>query len=266
MIKFVKYSAAGNDFILLSEKDGNAIREKLDLARLCHRRFGIGADGIIFYKTDPLTMIYYNSDGGEAEMCGNGLRAVTDYFYRSNFISPNTEAKVLTQKHSYDVQVSDESCWIKMNDITEVGEIDITNLYKNKSSLYINTGVPHSVFEVGDLEVQNFVDLASKIRHDQRFKNGSNVDFYRGKSKGLIEMRVFERGVEDETYSSGTGVSAVAMSYFKNNPDLESVKIETRGGEFSAKRLGAKLEDGLLLTGPLGLTFEGSFAEEEFLK
>tara|TARA_B100000925_G_C21992942_1_gene467601 strand:- start:660 stop:1358 length:699 start_codon:yes stop_codon:yes gene_type:complete len=221
------------------------------IKKTCQRRVSVGADGLILVKKtseNSVRMTYFNSDGNEVEMCGNGLRAVGRFCHEVLKISSNNEIKVDTMNSSYQVLVPNY-----LNIKIKMTEIDSSNkqLAQKYDASYLSVGVPHVVKEVESLS--SFpIDLALEIRQDSIFEAGTNVNFYQELENDLLRVRTFERGVEAETLSCGTGVTATAVSYMRKR-NSHKVVIKTEGGQLVVSRVG---ED-FYLEGPSELVFIG---------
>ena len=258
-MNFSKYSSAGNDFLLFECGAGKEIEGAAHLTykqwrKICMRGLGVGADGVLFLFRNPYKMVYLNSDGLPAEMCGNGLRAICYHIAKYDRVQ-TWPIHVETKNHTYlaDYDHKAEQIWVEMADIKDQDLIDCSEMLEgNLNSFYVNTGVPHVVFEVKGLDGIDIEKIARPIRSDKRFTNGSNVNFFEIVSPGNLKMRVFERGVEGETLSSGTGTTAVALAYqhfYKFSGPLE---INPPGGKMLVRFKNEKA----WLTGPVFEVFK----------
>lgn len=256
-INFWKISATGNDFIMINNLDGKFEISKEEAARLCARRIGIGADGIILLspsETQDYKMVYLNADGGEVEMCGNGTRALT-YFYKKITGDSKNKYSFETLNGVYESEIKDDFVKVQMTELYDVGKIDLTDFKLSDHSFYLNTGVPHCVFKVDNLENYPIVETGRKIRYDSRFKNGVNSNFFEEKN-GLINIRTYERGVEDETLACGTGVTAVALSLFFNGDVRDKYVCKCVGGDVTIE---VQDKDHVYLCGKVEKIYEGEF-------
>jgi diaminopimelate epimerase len=229
-IPFYKYQGTGNDFLIFESSYLDKIKKYTPL--LCERRRGIGADGVLFplkEKKYDFRMIYYNSDGSEAEFCGNGSRCLIFYMYKKTkkkkfrFIAKDGEhsGKIIDTKKGI-VEVSLR--YPEFKGIFKIKE------FCNKPFYLINSGVPHLIEEVSSLEKIDVIKKGRFLRFHKFFKpEGVNVNFVK-KEKGKIYIRTYERGVETETLSCGTGAVAVAF-YFKIKNKKNKFEIITKGGE-----------------------------------
>jgi diaminopimelate epimerase len=253
-MKFVKYQGTGNDFIVL---DGRELPfENLQVRELCDRRFGIGADGLMILKNNPaydFEMVYFNSDGRLSSMCGNGGRCLA-HFAASLGLGRNGHMNFIAVDGPHEAFVSGDQVELGMRDVNS-WEI------RNPDVYVLNTGSPHYVeFTREDLDDTDFVEYARSIRYSMEFaKEGINVNLVRENSEDHITMRTYERGVEDETLSCGTGVTAAALAYqLKYNRNSGSILVHTRGGQL--KVLSVKSEhsfSSIVLAGPAVRVFEG---------
>ncbi|MEA1870440.1 MAG: diaminopimelate epimerase [Euryarchaeota archaeon] len=229
MIRFTKLHGNGNDFILIDEYDGEVIPDKPGFAATyCDRRFGIGADGALFLsKSDhaDIRMRLFQPDRSEAEMCGNGIRCLVRYAIDEEYLSGAGTSTIETLAGVLTVAVDGE--WIKVNMGTAVfdgiRELDGYEVYLT------NTGVPHAVIFVDDLEIA-IDEIAPAIRYAPVFPKGANVNFVRVENDHEITIRTYERGVEAETLSCGTGAVASAYVAHRTGKTGDRVVVHTAGG------------------------------------
>ena len=257
MIKYWRYSATGNTFLLFDAREIN-LNEKMNkifLADLCGK---FDVDGVIFLEVSEkydFHMRYLNADGAEVEMCGNGARSITHFASVELGIIPMSSKSYTFSTHSgvyQSIPIKDYP--VLMTELKDLQAIDIGDLYKSSFSMYLNTGVPHCVFEVGDPIVIDLISVAKPIRFNERFANGTNVNFFSHDGARVV-MRTFERGVEDETLSCGTGAVAVAVSLFKYKSIKGPFNIKAPGGELIIS-CSKDLEE-IWLAGPVTLTEKG---------
>lgn len=250
MIQFSKLHGNGNDFIIIDEYDQPVISDnkKAEFARkYCDRRFGIGADGVLFLSRSSeadLKMRLFQPDCSEAEMCGNGIRCLVKYALDAGYISQGT-ATVETMAGVLQVEVKDISneVWVKVNmgrplfdskDIPMEGEGEyIDKVLEDLQVSVVNTGVPHAVIFVNDLESVDIDRLAPPIRYNPVFLNGTNVNFVNLTPDGVLNVRTYERGIEGETLSCGTGSVAVAVIAHRLGRTGNEVIINTLGGKLN---------------------------------
>lgn len=251
---FFKYQATGNDFVMVdnrrlhfSKKDTKAI------ARLCHRRFGIGADGLILLEPDTsadFRMVYYNADGREGSMCGNGGRCIVSFARYLGLIGDACTFMAIDGLHR--ATVEGDRVALQMQ---PVEELHVTERY-----VWLDTGSPHHVQIWEPWEDLDVKREGARIRYGLYGADGSNINFVRPAEGRAFEVRTYERGVEDETYSCGTGVTAVALAmhhlgYLQEAP----ARIRTRGGDLQVR---FKPEQGgysdIWLEGPALQVFKGT--------
>ncbi|WP_417603083.1 diaminopimelate epimerase [Owenweeksia hongkongensis] len=253
-IRFYKYQGTGNDFVMIDDRDNKYtdITEQ-QVKHLCDRRFGIGADGLIFLRNSDeydFEMVYYNSDGRTSTMCGNGGRCLLRFASDLGIEGENYSFMAVDGVH-FGV-VDDEVVSLQMVDLK-----DIDNL--GDDVLFMNTGSPHHVVFTDSLPADDFVAVAKSIRYSDKYaEEGVNVNYVKVTGNNL-EMRTYERGVEDETYSCGTGVTAAALGAdFLKKTKGDRLKIKTAGGNlelsFKAQREGYT---DIWLTGPAEKVFKG---------
>jgi len=258
-IAFTKLHGNGNDFILIDEMNQVIIPDEMKsqfAVVYCDRRFGIGGDGVLFIsKSDKadIRMRLFQPDASEAEMCGNGIRCLAKYAFDKEYVkkkafSVETLAGVMQVRVGYDNE-GDFMATIDMGAAAyqESCEIDGMTVYS------VNTGVPHAVVFVGDVEGIDIDKVAPKIRHHPRFPKGTNVNFVQITGQSEIVIRTFERGVEGETLSCGTGSTASALIAAKagkvfGNP----IHVKTAGGP-----LDITVGDIPQMTGPAATVFSG---------
>ncbi len=252
-VHFYKYQGTGNDFILIDNRTGEMKLSKEQIKLLCHRRFGIGADGLMLLKSDPdydFEMDYYNSDGSGGTMCGNGGRCIVAFAKHLGIIKDETNFIASDGPHLA-TTYHDNLVKLKM--------IDVEHVIENDEYSFINTGSPHHIKFVNDVQKVDVYSKGKEIRYSKQYeKEGTNVNFVSSEEKG-IAVRTYERGVEDETYSCGTGSVASAIAYYKRNKSSDTViPIKTLGGELEVSFIekNGKFTD-VFLKGPAKLVFEG---------
>jgi len=252
---FQKYHGAGNDFILLDNRSGTFQPDKNVIEEMCKRRFGIGADGLMLLEKASeydFSMRYYNSDGRESTMCGNGGRCMVAFARSLGLIDRQTTFLATDGPHQASIQ-DDGRVSLKMQDINEVRH--------HQGHDVIDTGSPHYIVWVHDPGQVRVLDEGSAIRHDPDISpDGVNVNFVTMAENGHIHIRTYERGVEDETLACGTGSVAAAISAHLRKPsDKSSYIIHALGGdlgvEFQEDEQGIFRE--VWLTGPAQWVFEG---------
>jgi len=252
-IEFSKYQGTGNDFILIDNR--NQIFDPANqtlIEKLCDRKFGIGADGLMLLQRHlpyDFEMVYFNSDGRQSSMCGNGGRCIVKFAHDLKIIQ--NKCRFLAIDGEHDAIVNGEEISLKMNDVDSI-EI-------NNDNFYLNTGSPHYVKYVKELNNYQVFNEGKAIRYNDRFKSvGTNVNFIEWLDDHLF-VRTYERGVEGETLSCGTGVTAAALAASIKQNLTGSVKIKTLGGNLKIKfnRLSENKFNNIWLEGPATFVFKG---------
>jgi diaminopimelate epimerase len=258
-MQFYKYSGSGNDFLFFNNMDGSIKITPTMITNWCRRREGIGADGVILISSsnnNDFNLRIFNADGSEAEMCGNASRC--SVHFAKHILNIDKEKYVFdTMNGVYEGEsVSGNTVKVKMTELYDVDAIDIKDL-SGKRAMYLNTGVPHAVIQVSSVEDVKIKAIGSAIRHDVRFKNGTNVDFFEviDFDKQVIKLRVYERGVEDETLCCGTGVMATAVACSNFFGWQGEVTVYVRGGQLQAI-IDEKCEE-LYFQGAVELVYSG---------
>jgi diaminopimelate epimerase len=260
-LNFYKYQGTGNDFILIDNRDHSISLSTEQIRFMCDRRFGIGADGLMLLELEPgfdFKMVYFNSDGNQSSMCGNGGRCITAFAHHLGLISGKCRFLAIDGPHEALI-LENNIISLKMQDVKEV-EI-------NGDHYYLNTGSPHYVKTVDDVEHFDVVTEGKKIRYNDRFKEeGTNVNFIEKTDDGIF-VRTYERGVEDETYSCGTGVTAAALVAGLHGmlSTKNSCHVKTLGGELEVKfdKVLEKNFYNIWLQGPALKVFSGSIDIQE---
>lgn len=228
-ITFYKYQGTGNDFVMIDNRslqfDKNDTKH---IAFLCDRRFGIGADGLILlenHDTLDFKMVYYNSDGNGSSMCGNGGRCITAFAKFLGLIDTTATFEAVDGLHQ--AIVNDDIVKLKMNDVENIQVFD--------SHQFLNTGSPHHVQIEANLESLDVKVKGATIRYGEPYgKSGANINFVKKLNDNTFQVRTYERGVEDETLSCGTGVTAVAIAMHNSGETkANSVNLETPGGSLT---------------------------------
>lgn len=235
-IRFWKMHGSGNDFILIDNRTGKILEAEMGplVERLCRRRESVGADGVIFVARSKLYNFgwrFFNADGGEVEMCGNGGRCVARFAYLNAIAGPNMMFETLAGPVS--AEVKGRMVKVMMPDPFGL-RLDLGLSLQSgwRSVDFINTGVPHVVVQVEDLEDHPVVEQGRAIRYHETFASeGTNANFMRVMASDALEIRTYERGVEDETLACGTGCIASALVASVRGMVDSPVRVRTRGGE-----------------------------------
>lgn len=256
-IRFSKYHGTGNDFVIIDNRSLTFPKNDTKLvAGLCDRRFGIGGDGLLLLENDKdsdFRMVYFNSDGRPGSMCGNGGRCLVAFAQHLGVVDDTADFTASDGPHY--ANISDGVIALQMKDVEAVGIHD--------DYVFLDTGSPHHIELVDDLENLDVVARGSAIRYGSLYgEGGSNVNFVKPEADGSFSIRTYERGVEDETLSCGTGATAVALAMFMlGKTTADRVKINVRGGqlEVSFAHDNAKFSN-VFLIGPATFVFNGSIS------
>ena len=251
-ISFFKYQGTGNDFVMIDDREETFdLNDHELIAKLCHRRFGIGADGLILvrnHKEADFEMIYYNSDGYLTSLCGNGSRCAV--MFANSLGMVQNACSFMTVEGILNAKIEDDRVHLQMPDVNDVESFE--------DHFFINTGSPHHICYVNDINNYDVFSKGRQIRYSALYGDkGANVNFVSEEAADSIFVRTYERGVEDETLSCGTGVTAVALAQgFKG---AESpITVRTPGGELkvSFEKDGKGFKN-IHLIGPAAMVFEG---------
>lgn len=256
-IPFYKFHGTGNDFIMVDNRYDVFSKNNTNLVHeLCHRRFGIGADGLILLENseEPLEdfkMVYYNSDGNQSSMCGNGGRCLVAFANMLGIIDQKSIFSAVDGVH--EAVIEGDIVSLKMQDVSAKGI--------NEDELFLDTGSPHHILfsdQVGDINVKK---AGSEIRYSEKYNSfgGTNVNFVQQTEEDTFLVRTYERGVEDETYSCGTGVTAVAIAVNAiGKTAANTIHLETPGGKLkvSFENINGDYHN-IWLTGPTSKVFKG---------
>ena len=254
-MKFHKYQGTGNDFIFIDNRENNFPKTDIKLIeKLCDRRFGIGADGLILLENDAETdfrMVYYNSDGNPSSMCGNGGRCIVAFAKSLKIIEDQTTFLATDGLHH---------AFILENGIVALQMKDVHEVKMESDYVFLNTGSPHHVMLVDDIDNYDVKTNGAQIRYSDLYgKAGSNVNFVKQLSDNHFRLRTYERGVEDETYSCGTGATAVAIAMNAiGKTNSNHIYLDVEGGKLEVSF--EKEDDvytNVFLKGPATFVFEG---------
>ncbi len=254
MIPFYKYQGTGNDFIMIDNRNQEFKAGKDLIEGYCHRRFGIGADGLILIENAEgydFRMVYFNADGNEGSMCGNGGRCAVKFAYDLGIFEQNTKFIAVDGEHLARIE----------KDIVSLKMIDVNKIEKGENFDFMNTGSPHYVAFVNDLTNFEVFNEGKKIRYSEYWtsRGGTNVNFVEVLNDKSISVRTYERGVEDETFSCGTGVTACAIDTFIKKGLKPPLNIKTLGGNLSVdfKVIDQNNFSEIYLIGPAKKVFSG---------
>ena len=271
-LSFTKMNGAGNDFVMLDNRAGELALTGTQVARLCDRHRGVGADGVLLVEVPPASgteaefrMRYYNADGGEVEMCGNGARCFARYAARltggaRESMSFQTGAGLIRARYDGEIVHLDMSV---PTDGANLGELTLDDGTVLPTGYFLNTGVPHVVIPVDDAETVDVHPVGRAIRYHERFApRGTNANFIQPYSMGEIILRTYERGVEGETLACGTGAVASALVHAEINdlPGAGSVAVRVRSGDVlrvGFERTGPFAFRKVTLGGPADFVFGG---------
>lgn len=264
-IPFSKYSGCGNDFILIDNRQKAFDFICNDIAQLCHRHQGIGADGVIFLEPSSkadFRMRIFNADGSEAEMCGNGLRCLVRFINELGIVGH--QFLIETMHQLIQTTISGEYINIEMPVPTNYRFFDQLIIEETPYTLhFLDTGVPHAVLFVDDLYSDKWMAIAPKIRYHSHFKpKGANVNFAAINSKQEVEIRTYERGVEGETLACGTGATAAAIAAAYVHGLNSPIVIKPKSGDaihiaFQGKLTNPISISKLAMSGPAIKVFSG---------
>lgn len=226
ILEFYKYQGAGNDFVMIDNRDSVFDTSNTKLINfLCDRRFGIGADGLICLENAEnfdFKMVYFNADGNESSMCGNGGRCIVAFAKYLNIVNKNAHFTAIDGAHKAEI-VKDE---------VRLGMQDISDIFTSDTHLFLDSGSPHHITFVTDVETVDVKNDGHKIRYGAPyFKEGSNVNFVTQIDDNTFKVRTYERGVEDETLACGTGMAACFYRALLEKEVGEVIEVYPTSGE-----------------------------------
>lgn len=264
MLRFTKMNGAGNDFVMLDNRGGQLQLASEQIAKICDRHRGVGADGILVLEPAvngaDFRMRYYNADGGEAEMCGNGARCFARF--ASHLAGPMEKLSFETPAGVIGAELQGDLVRLAMSDPKDLRlGVTIPLPDRQVAAHFVNSGVPHVVVPVDDLENVDVRGLGSAIRrHDLFAPQGANANFLQERGPRQIAIRTYERGVEDETLACGTGVVASALIFAAMKNVDGPIGVLVRGGnelQVGFEKTGEQFRS-VTLTGPADFVFEGA--------
>lgn len=251
-LSFYKYQAAGNDFVLIDNRGGYIRLSSEQIAHLCDRRFGVGADGVIMVSEDPdadYHVTYFNPDGTQS-LCGNGCRSAVELAHRLGLAGSKSDFMAYDGKHAAEY-FSDGRIRIRMNDVQQIKEV--------LDGYYLDTGSPHFVRFVNSVADYPVFEEGRRIRYDAVFPIGANANFIQRVDDHTLLLRTYERGVEQETLACGTGATASALAASLKGYK-SPVTLKARGGDltidFVSRPDGAFTD--IYMTGPAQLVYQGT--------
>ena len=262
-LEFYKYQGTGNDFVMVDNRSEFFPKENTQLiANLCDRRFGIGGDGLILLENDTIApnlamttdfkMVYYNSDGNQSSMCGNGGRCLVAFAKKLNIIE--NETTFIATDGLHHATIGDDG-------LVSLQMIDVDQVKVSSDYVFLNTGSPHHVQLVDDLENYNIKENGAAIRYGDLYgKAGSNINFVKQIDDTTFSLRTYERGVEDETLSCGTGATAVAIAMnVLGKTNASEIDLNVEGGKLVVS-FDKKEEQftNVFLKGPAEFVFKGT--------
>lgn len=256
-LSFYKYQGTGNDFVMVDNRQTVLSKNSTNLIKtLCDRKFGIGADGLIFLENPDneladFKMVYFNADGRESSMCGNGGRCIVAF---AKFLG------IVNEKATFDAIDGVHEATIEDN-IVSLRMVDVDRVLEKETAVFLNTGSPHHVIFTEDTGSLNIKKEGAAVRYSKEYEEtgGTNVNFVEVEDNSILKVRTYERGVEDETLSCGTGVTAVAIAaHTTGRVVAETVNLRTPGGvlkvSFEPREAAYR---NIWLTGPAEQIFKG---------
>ena len=254
-IKFYKYQGTGNDFVMIDNRLQTFPKKDVTLIeKLCNRRFGIGADGLILLENDSQTdfrMVYFNSDGNESTMCGNGGRCIVAFAQKLGIVN---NAATFIAVDGWHQATIDEKEIVSL----QMKDVDVIKI--EKEYVFLNTGSPHHVELVDNLKSFNVFENGLRIRNSDLYGTaGSNVNFVEQIAKNHFALRIFERGVENETLSCGTGATAVAIAMnILGKTNENKIDLDVQGGKLKVTfEKESQRYKQVFLVGPATFVFKG---------
>lgn len=255
-IEFYKYQGTGNDFVILENRehryDGLTPKQ---VRHICDRRFGIGADGLMLLNKHAeldFEMKYFNADGNESSMCGNGGRCLVKFAHNQGMHKSTYQFMAIDGKHEADID---------QRNIVRLKMKDVSKVEYHSGHAILNTGSPHFVKFANDVEDIDVAETGHEIRYSKAFAaEGINVNFVEAIDEDSIFVRTYERGVEDETLSCGTGVTASALMNAHNEKGFNRVEVKTPGGHLSVEfnKIDDEHFDNIWLCGPAEFVYKGA--------
>ncbi len=253
ILTFYKYQGTGNDFVIIDNRKGEMQLSPEQVNRLCDRRFGIGGDGLMLLQELPgydFEMVYYNADGHPASMCGNGGRCLTRFAHDMGIHKDKYHFLAVDGEHDATIG---EHGWINLK------MKDVKGIEDHHGDAVLDTGSPHYIKSVQDVMALDVYKEGREIRYSRTYeKNGINVNFVENDDRRII-VRTYERGVEDETFSCGTGVTAAALVFAHNDNGFNRVEVQTKGGHLAVEfdKIAEEQFENIWLCGPATFVYSG---------
>ncbi len=255
LLHFSKYQGAGNDFIIIDNRTSSISLSTQKIEKLCNRNFGIGADGLMFLELSEqanFKMIYFNADGKESTMCGNGGRCIVAFANRLNIINHKTKFIAIDGIHHAEI-LANNKVRLQMQNVETIKQI-------NENTYILNTGSPHYVMFYQGINQLNVLEEGRKIRNTEPYKaSGINVNFIEKIDADKLQIRTYERGVENETLACGTGVTAAAIALAEaEGKKSGNIFVEAKGGNLEVEfNKEGNIYQNIWLTGLAEFVFEG---------
>lgn len=257
-IPFYKYQAAGNDFVIFDNRDGQLSFSAQEIARICHRQFGIGADGIMLLETAASTdfkMVYFNADGAPSSMCGNGGRALVAFAHHLGLFENSCSFMAVDGLHQAKL-LAPNYIALEMQDYKDLLLAD--------THCFLDTGSPHHIEFVAQSEAVDVVQEGRKIRYAAPYgEKGANVNFVEVLGPKQLQIATYERGVENETLACGTGVTAAAIAHFlQHGPKTKGhqrIEVRAKGGDLAVEFDYQEEIKNIWLLGPAQAVFQGQY-------
>lgn len=259
-IPFYKYHGTANDFIMIDNRNGTISLSTNEVKKMCERHTGIGADGLILINTSndaDFEMIYYNADGKPGSMCGNGGRCAVKFAHHLGIKKNEYHFLAFDGVHEARIEENDW-VYLKMNDVNQMAHVF-------PDAFVLNTGSPHYVKQVSDIRNYPVYNAGKEIRYSADFKDeGINVNFVEERENGIF-VRTYERGVEDETMSCGTGITASALVLAHNDSGFNHIDVQTLGGKLAVEfnKISPTQFEDIWLCGPATFSFQGNISLDE---
>lgn len=255
MIEFYKYQGTGNDFIIIDNRSNTIQLSEEQINRLCNRNFGIGADGLMLLQLKDgydFEMVYFNADGKPSTMCGNGGRCLTQFA---------NDVGIRKDKYKFLAVDGNHESYFAENEWVHLKMKDVKCIENNSGDFILDTGSPHFVRPVANIITIDVFNEGKAVRNSKAFVDeGINVNFVEQTDEDSIYVRTYERGVENETLSCGTGVTASALVFYHNENGFNRIEVTTPGGNLAVE-FDKKDEDSfenIWLCGPANFVFKGS--------